>query len=56
MSIVGANLDMLLGLGSHAAGLTFVQISLRGVVVFVAARIRASRRLSQVWCQGSHHQ
>ena len=30
---------MLLGLGSDAAGLTFVQISLRGVVVFVAALV-----------------
>ena len=39
MSIVGANLGMLLGLGSDAAGLTFVQISLRGVVVFVAALV-----------------
>ena len=37
MSIAGANLGMLLGLGIDAAGLTFVQISLRGVVVFVAA-------------------
>lgn len=39
MSIVGANLGMLLGLGRDAAGLTFVQISLRGVVVFVAALV-----------------
>jgi uncharacterized membrane protein YcaP (DUF421 family) len=39
MSIVGANLGMLLGLGSDAAGLTFIQISLRGVVVFVAALV-----------------
>jgi len=37
MSIVVANLGMLLGLGSDAADLTFLQISLRGVVVFVAA-------------------
>jgi hypothetical protein len=39
MSVVGANLGMLLGLGSDAAGLTLVQISLRGVVVFVAALV-----------------
>jgi hypothetical protein len=39
MSIVVANLGMLLGLGSDAAGLTFLQISLRGVVVFVAALV-----------------
>jgi len=30
---------MLLGLGSDAAGITFLQISLRGVVVFVAALV-----------------
>jgi hypothetical protein len=39
MSIVFANLRMLLGLGGDAAGLTFLQISLRGVVVFVAALV-----------------
>ena len=39
MSIVVANLGSLLGLGSDAAGLTFLQISLRGVVVFVAALV-----------------
>jgi uncharacterized membrane protein YcaP (DUF421 family) len=39
MSMVVANLGMLLGLGSDAAGLTFLQISLRGVVVFVAALV-----------------
>jgi uncharacterized membrane protein YcaP (DUF421 family) len=37
--MVVANLGRLLGLGSDAAGLTFVQISLRGVVVFVAALV-----------------
>jgi uncharacterized membrane protein YcaP (DUF421 family) len=37
MSTVVANLEMLLGVGRDAAGLTFVQISLRGVVVFFAA-------------------
>jgi uncharacterized membrane protein YcaP (DUF421 family) len=39
MSTVLASLDTLLGLGSDAAALTFVQISLRGVVVFVAALV-----------------
>jgi uncharacterized membrane protein YcaP (DUF421 family) len=39
MSTVVANLGMLLGLRSDAAGLTFRQISLRGVVVFVAALV-----------------
>jgi uncharacterized membrane protein YcaP (DUF421 family) len=37
MSTVVANLDGLLGLGREAARLTFLQISLRGVVVFMAA-------------------
>lgn len=37
MSTVLAHLDALLGLDQEAAGLTFVQISLRGVVVFAAA-------------------
>ena len=39
MSTVVANLEVLLGLGREAAGLTFLQISLRGVVVFVAALV-----------------
>jgi uncharacterized membrane protein YcaP (DUF421 family) len=39
MSIVVTNLGRLLRLGSDAAGLTFLQISLRGVVVFVAALV-----------------
>src|SRR5215475_607984 len=44
-------LDALLGLGRDAAGLTFLQISLRGVVVFIAAlvivRVGDRRFLSQ---------
>lgn len=36
MSSVLANLGMLLGLGREATELTFVQISLRGVIVFFA--------------------
>jgi uncharacterized membrane protein YcaP (DUF421 family) len=36
MSQVFASLDALLGLGREAVDLTFVQISLRGVVVFLA--------------------
>ena len=39
MSTVVASLETLLGLGRDAAALTFVQISLRGVVVFVAALV-----------------
>ena len=39
MATVVASLGTVLGLGSDAAGLTFVQISLRGVVVFVAALV-----------------
>jgi uncharacterized membrane protein YcaP (DUF421 family) len=39
MSTVVASLESLLGLGRDAAALTFVQISLRGVVVFVAALV-----------------
>ena len=39
MSIVVTNLRRLLGPGSDAAALTFLQISLRGVVVFVAALV-----------------
>jgi uncharacterized membrane protein YcaP (DUF421 family) len=39
MSTVVASLESLLGLGPDAAALTFVQISLRGVVVFVAALV-----------------
>jgi uncharacterized membrane protein YcaP (DUF421 family) len=37
MSTMVASLEALLGLGREAAGLTFLQISLRGVVVFIAA-------------------
>ena len=37
MSTVVASLEALLGLGREAASLTFLQISLRGVVVFTAA-------------------
>jgi uncharacterized membrane protein YcaP (DUF421 family) len=36
MADVGFNLTTLLGLGQDASNLTFVQISLRGVIVFVA--------------------
>jgi uncharacterized membrane protein YcaP (DUF421 family) len=39
MSTVVASLESLLGLGRDAAALTFVQISFRGVVVFVAALV-----------------
>src|SRR4029450_2894810 len=39
MPTVVASLESLLGLGRDAAALTFVQISLRGVVVFVAALV-----------------
>lgn len=36
---MAAHLDTLLGLGRDAGALTFLQISLRGVVVFVAALV-----------------
>ena len=39
MSTVVASCETLLGLGRDATALTFVQISLRGVVVFVAALV-----------------
>jgi uncharacterized membrane protein YcaP (DUF421 family) len=39
MSTAVAHLDTLLGLGREAGALTFFQISLRGVVVFVAALV-----------------
>src|SRR5262245_8400795 len=39
MSTLLAQLDAVLGLGREAAALTFVQISLRGVIVFGAALI-----------------
>ena len=39
MSTAMSSLDILLGLGREAEGLTFLQISLRGVVVFVAALV-----------------
>src|SRR5262245_16732628 len=39
MTEMAANLETLLGLGREAANLTFLQISLRGVVVFVAALV-----------------
>jgi uncharacterized membrane protein YcaP (DUF421 family) len=39
MSTAVAHLDTLLGLGREAGALTFPQISLRGVVVFVAALV-----------------
>ena len=39
MSTVIATLDALLGLGREAASLTFLQISLRGVIVFIAALV-----------------
>lgn len=39
MSIVVASLESLLGLGREAASLTFLQISLRGVIVFMAALV-----------------
>jgi uncharacterized membrane protein YcaP (DUF421 family) len=39
MSTVLANLDVFLGLGREAGDLTFVQISLRGVIVFAATLV-----------------
>jgi uncharacterized membrane protein YcaP (DUF421 family) len=39
MSMEMTSLDTLLGLGREAGALTFLQISLRGVVVFVAALV-----------------
>lgn len=39
MSTVPVHLEALLGLGREAAGLTFLQISLRGVVVFAATLV-----------------
>jgi len=39
MSTAMAHLEALLGLGREAAGLTFVQISLRGMVVFAATLV-----------------
>jgi hypothetical protein len=39
MSTAVAHLDTLLRLGREAGALTFFQISLRGVVVFVAALV-----------------
>jgi uncharacterized membrane protein YcaP (DUF421 family) len=39
MFTVVTSLEALLGLGREAAGLTFLQISLRGVVVFMAALV-----------------
>src|SRR5437016_12474250 len=39
MSTVVANLEALLGLGREATSLTFLQISLRGVIVFVSALV-----------------
>jgi uncharacterized membrane protein YcaP (DUF421 family) len=39
MATVIANLESLLGLGRDAAHLTFIQISLRGLAVFVAALV-----------------
>jgi len=39
MSTMIAHLEALLGLGHEAASLTFLQISLRGVVAFVAALV-----------------
>jgi uncharacterized membrane protein YcaP (DUF421 family) len=39
MSIVMANGEALLGLGVQAADLTFLQVALRGIVVFVAALV-----------------
>src|SRR5437016_14490131 len=39
MSTVVANLEALLGLGREATSLTFLQISLRGVIVFMAALV-----------------
>jgi hypothetical protein len=39
MSTAVAHFDALLGLGREAGALTFLQISLRGVVVFVAALV-----------------
>src|SRR6186997_1447792 len=39
MSQLWMNLDAALGLGRDAATLTFAQISLRGVIVFIAALV-----------------
>jgi hypothetical protein len=39
MSTAVAHLDTLLGLGREAGALTFLQISLRGIVVLVATRV-----------------
>ena len=39
MSTAMSSFDILLGLGREAGGLTFLQISLRGVVVFAAALV-----------------
>jgi uncharacterized membrane protein YcaP (DUF421 family) len=39
MSALFANLEALLGLGREATGLTFLQVSLRGAVVFIAALV-----------------
>src|SRR5437870_10102586 len=39
MSNMVTNLEALLGLGREAASLTFLQVSLRGVVVFVATLV-----------------
>ena len=39
MSTVNASLDALLGLGHEAVSLTFLQIGLRGMIVFVAALV-----------------
>jgi uncharacterized membrane protein YcaP (DUF421 family) len=51
MSTILANLDALLGLGREATALTFIQIGLRGVIVFVVtlviARCGDRRFLSQ---------
>lgn len=39
MSTAVANVEALLGLGREAASLTFVQISLRGIIVFMATLV-----------------
>jgi hypothetical protein len=39
MSTFVAQFEGFLGLGREAAGLTFLQISLRGIVVFVATLV-----------------
>ena len=39
MSTVLEHLEVLLGLGHEAGSLSFLQISLRGVIVFVAALV-----------------